>query len=72
MFSDKRVGLLLHFEQLYALLWKRAICYGRQWPRLITQILIPLMLLSIATYYMKVSAIRADSEHGIFLKFRGN
>uniref|UniRef100_A0A915AHT4 ABC transporter domain-containing protein n=2 Tax=Parascaris univalens TaxID=6257 RepID=A0A915AHT4_PARUN len=80
--NQYRDGVRLLFWQLVALLKKRFICHWRLWPRLIVQLLIPILLLSAPAYSMNRTVVRefnkeviisADqlSPSVIALQFRG-
>ncbi|VDO31137.1 unnamed protein product [Onchocerca flexuosa] len=62
-----RTGLLLWIEQVIALLRKRFICYKKQWPRLIWQIVLPVIVLLFVVFYMKNLSTRDEKRHEILL-----
>ncbi|VDK81051.1 unnamed protein product [Litomosoides sigmodontis] len=60
-------GLSLWFVQIGALLRKRFICYRKQWPRLIWQILLPVAVLLLVVFYIKNLLITDDKRHEVLL-----
>uniref|UniRef100_A0A8R1XY06 ABC transporter domain-containing protein n=1 Tax=Onchocerca volvulus TaxID=6282 RepID=A0A8R1XY06_ONCVO len=62
-----RTGLLLWIGQVIALLRKRFICYRKQWPRFIWQIVFPVTVLLVVVFYMKNLSTRDEKRHEILL-----
>ncbi|VDK61944.1 unnamed protein product [Onchocerca ochengi] len=53
--------------QVIALLRKRFICYRKQWPRFIWQIVFPVIVLLVVVFYMKNLSTRDEKRHEILL-----
>ncbi|KHN77521.1 ABC transporter ced-7 [Toxocara canis] len=59
-----RDGVSMLFWQLVALLQKRFICQLRLWPRLIVQLLVPVLLLSLPAYLMNRTVTKDYKDYG--------